>query len=142
MTLLKRFIKRTEMGNRFKQAVLVFLVPILIAALVPIVLSAINFSNLETLMINLIILTISGVLGGHAAAAGLKDEVLGTVGVTSTGSIGGLVGGTSLQAVIPALSAASGNMDIGSLLGQMVSGGVGGAALTAIMVVARAGRKI
>ena len=50
------------------------------------------------LLINLIIQLVSGVVGGHAVGAALKDYNLGGVGNTIAGAIGGVGGGQILQA--------------------------------------------
>jgi uncharacterized membrane protein YeaQ/YmgE (transglycosylase-associated protein family) len=88
---------------------------------------------METL-VNLIIQLISGVVGGNAAGAALKDYNLGNIGNTIAGAIGGVGGGQLLQAIIPALAsaAAGGELDVGAILGQIVGGGAGGAILTVI----------
>jgi hypothetical protein len=85
-------------------------------------------------VVNLIIQLISGVVGGNAAGAALKDYNLGNLGNTIAGAIGGIGGGQLLQALIPAIAsaAAGGGIDIGSVLGQIVGGGAGGAMLTVI----------
>jgi hypothetical protein len=85
-------------------------------------------------VVNLIIQLISGVVGGNAAGAALKDYNLGNLGNTIAGAIGGIGGGQLLQALIPAIAsaAAGGGIDIGSVLGQIVGGGAGGAILTVI----------
>jgi uncharacterized membrane protein YeaQ/YmgE (transglycosylase-associated protein family) len=44
-------------------------------------------------IVNLIIQLISGVVGGNAAAAALKDYNLGNLGNTIAGAIGGVGGG-------------------------------------------------
>jgi hypothetical protein len=86
-------------------------------------------------VINLIIQLIAGAVGGNAAGAGLKNLDLGTLGNTIAGAIGGAGGGTLLTTLLPLLqnAAASGNIDIGALVGQAVGGGVAGAILTAIV---------
>jgi hypothetical protein len=88
---------------------------------------------METL-VNLIIQLISGVVGGNAAGAALKDYNLGNIGNTIAGAIGGVGGGQLLQAIIPALAsaAAGGGLDVGAILGQIVGGGAGGATLPVI----------
>ena len=88
---------------------------------------------METL-VNLIIQLISGVVGGNAAGAALKDYNLGNIGNTIAGAMGGVGGGQLLQAIIPALAsaAAGGELDVGAILGQIVGGGAGGAILTVI----------
>jgi hypothetical protein len=66
------------------------------------------------LLINLIIQLISGVVGGHAVGAALKDYNLGGVGNTIAGAIGGVGGGQILQAIVPAIAgAAGGDLDTG-----------------------------
>ena len=85
------------------------------------------------LVTNLIIQLISGVVGGNAAGAALKDYNLGNLGNTIAGAIGGVGGGQILQALVPAIaSAAGGELDLGAIVGQMVVGGAGGAILTVI----------
>jgi len=86
------------------------------------------------LLINLIIQLISGVVGGHAVGAALKDYNLGGVGNTIAGAIGGVGGGQILQAIVPAIAgAAGGDLDIGAIVGQIIGGGAGGATLTVIV---------
>ena len=89
------------------------------------------------MLINLIIQVGAGAIGGYAVGAGVKDINLGTPGNTIAGAIGGGVGGQALQALIPTLALAAGNIDIGSLFGQAVGGGVAGAILTAIIGVVK-----
>lgn len=89
------------------------------------------------LLINLIIQVVAGAIGGYAIGAGVRDINLGTLGNTVAGAIGGGVGGQALQALIPTLALAAGNIDIGSLIGQAVGGGVAGAILTAIIGVVK-----
>ena len=75
-------------------------------------------------MVSLIIGLIGGAVGGNVAGAALKDQSLGTLGNSLAGILGGGVGSMILQS----LGAASGGgLDIGSLLGNIASGGVGGA---------------
>jgi uncharacterized membrane protein YeaQ/YmgE (transglycosylase-associated protein family) len=81
---------------------------------------------------HLIIQIITGVVGGHAAGAMLKNYTLGVIGNTIAGAIGGAVGGQLLQQLVPALASAASNVDIGALIGQVVGGGVGGAILTVL----------
>ena len=85
------------------------------------------------MLINLIIQLVSGVVGGNAAGAALKDYNLGGIGNTIAGAIGGVGGGQLLQAAIPAIAAAAGgNLDVAAIIGQIVGGGAGGAILTVI----------
>jgi hypothetical protein len=85
------------------------------------------------MVINLIIQLISGVVGGNAVGAAMKDYNLGNLGNTIAGAIGGVGGGQLLQAAIPAIAgAAGGNLDVGAIISQVVGGGAGGAILTLI----------
>jgi len=89
------------------------------------------------MLINLNIQVVAGAIAGYAIGAGVKDINLGALGNTVAGAIGGGVGGQVLQALIPALALATGHIDISSLIGQVVVGGVAGAILTAIIGVAK-----
>jgi hypothetical protein len=85
------------------------------------------------MLVNLIIQLISGVVGGNAVGAALKDYNLGGLGNTIAGAVGGIGGGQILQALIPAIAgAAGGGLDVGAIVGQIVGGGAGGAILTVI----------
>jgi uncharacterized membrane protein YeaQ/YmgE (transglycosylase-associated protein family) len=84
-------------------------------------------------MINLIIQLISGAVGGNVAGAAMKDNSLGTLGNSIAGIVGGGIGGQILAALVPALAAQAGSMDIGSIISQIAGGGVGGAVLMAIV---------
>jgi len=85
-------------------------------------------------LISLIIQLISGVVGGNAAGAALKDYNLGNLGNTIAGAIGGIGGGQVLQTLIPAIASAAtaSGLDLGAIVGQIVGGGAGGAILTII----------
>jgi hypothetical protein len=78
-------------------------------------------------IINIIIQLIAGALGGHGAGAALKDYDLGKLGNTIAGALGGVGGGQILTALLPMLAGTAGNVDIGSVIGQAVGGGVAGA---------------
>ena len=84
-------------------------------------------------LVNLIIQLIAGVVGGNAAGTALKDYDLGKVWNTIAGGLGGVAGGQVLQALIPFLAGAGGNVDVGALLGQAVGVGVAGAIVTFIV---------
>jgi hypothetical protein len=85
-------------------------------------------------LVNLIIQLVAGALGGNGIAAALKDVNLGTLGNSIAGAIGGVGGGQLLTLLIPALAGAAGSdLDIGSLVGQLMGGGASGAILTAIV---------
>ena len=83
--------------------------------------------------IHIIIAIIAGGIGGYAAGAPLKNCTLGGLGNTIAGAVGGVVGGQLLQELVPALAKAGSNIDIGALVGQVVSGGAGGAILTVLV---------
>jgi hypothetical protein len=71
-------------------------------------------------VINFIIQLIAGALGGNVIGSELKNVDLGTIG----NSIVGAIGGTFLTSLIPLLVADT--VDIGSIVGQAVGGGVSG----------------
>jgi uncharacterized membrane protein YeaQ/YmgE (transglycosylase-associated protein family) len=88
-----------------------------------------------SIITNLIVQAVAGALGGNAAGGILKNINLGPVGNSITGAIGGGLGGQVLQALIPALTAATatasaGGFDIAAALGQAARGGVTGAIVT------------
>lgn len=88
--------------------------------------------------IQMIISLVSGVVGGNAAGALMKDKSLGPVGNSVAGLLGGGIGGSILQAAglvgaAGATGASGGGMDIGALLGNIAGSGVGGGVLMAIV---------
>ncbi len=94
-------------------------------------------------IVNLIISLVSGVIGGNAAGAGLKDKSLGTLGNSLAGLIGGGAGGYLLNALgvlassglgtgVEGATAAAPAFDITTFIANVVSSGVGGAVLTAL----------
>ena len=83
-------------------------------------------------MTSLIISLISGAVGGNAAGAAMPDKSLGTLGNSLAGIVGGGIGGSILQVLIPAL-AQSGGTDLGSIIGDIAGGGVGGGLLMIII---------
>jgi uncharacterized membrane protein YeaQ/YmgE (transglycosylase-associated protein family) len=84
-------------------------------------------------IINLIIQLIAGAIGGNAAGATMEKANLGTAGNTIAGALGGLGGGQLLSALIPAPAGSAGGVDLASLAGQLVGGGVSGAIVTVIV---------
>src|SRR3990167_1519170 len=86
------------------------------------------------MIVNLIIQLVAGAIGGNAAGSAMKNVDLGKLGNTIAGAIGGLGGGQILEMLVPAMSAAAegGGFDIGSIVGQLIGGGAGGAILTVI----------
>lgn len=81
-------------------------------------------------MQQLIISLISGAVGGNLAGALLKKLNLGPIGNSILGLLGGGLGGQLLHA-IQGGTAATGT-DAGSIIGNILSSGVGGGVLTAI----------
>ncbi len=72
-----------------------------------------------------------------SATGGLfKNLSLGTLGNSVAGIVGGGVGGQILQALL-GIGAASGGLDVSSILIQIAGGGVGGGALMAIIGLVR-----
>jgi uncharacterized membrane protein YeaQ/YmgE (transglycosylase-associated protein family) len=84
-------------------------------------------------MINLIIQLISGAVGGNVAGSAMKDYNLGTLGNSIAGIIGGGIGGQILSHFSPAMAQTASTLDWGAIIGQVASGGVGGAILMVIV---------
>jgi uncharacterized membrane protein YeaQ/YmgE (transglycosylase-associated protein family) len=83
----------------------------------------------------LIIQVISGAVGGNIAGALMKNYSLGTLGNSIVGIIGGAIGGQMLG--IWGVEPAGQSMDIGTVTGSIVGGGIGGAILMAIIGITR-----
>jgi hypothetical protein len=94
--------------------------------------------------IPLIISLLSGIAGGNIAGAALKDKGLGTFGNSAAGFFGGGIGAAILRAIEGALHTGAGavnetavnaaqNLDLGSILADIGSGGVGGGVLMLIV---------
>lgn len=79
----------------------------------------------------LIIQLISGAVGGNVAGSVLKNLSLGPVLNSVIGILGGGIGSQILGSV--SLGAASGGMDIASIVSQIAGGGIGGAVLLVII---------
>ena len=90
-------------------------------------------------IVTLIVQLVSGAVGGNIVGSQMKNFDLGGVGNSIAGILGGGVGGQILSALIPSLGAAaqSGGVDIGSIIGQIAAGGVGGGGALAIWGVIR-----
>jgi len=84
----------------------------------------------------LIIQLIAGAVGGNVAGRLLKQFDLGTLGNSVAGILGGGIGGQLINQFTN-LSAGGGGMDIGAIVGQIASGGVGGGVLLVIVGVIR-----
>jgi hypothetical protein len=80
----------------------------------------------------LIIQLLSGAAGGNLAANLLPKFSLGTLGNSVVGILGGGLGGKILGMLGVAV-ASSGNLDIGSIIGSILSGGVGGGVLMSVI---------
>jgi hypothetical protein len=84
--------------------------------------------NLMALLIQLV----CGALGGNAVGKLLKNLDLGTLGNSLAGMLGGGLGGQLLN-MLGIATGTDGSLDIGSILGNVASGGVGGGVLMAIV---------
>ena len=84
-------------------------------------------------MINLIIQLISGAVGGNIAGSAMKDYNLGPLGNSIAGIIGGGIGGQILSHFSPAMAQAATTLDWGAIVGQVASGGIGGAILMVVV---------
>jgi uncharacterized membrane protein YeaQ/YmgE (transglycosylase-associated protein family) len=88
-------------------------------------------------IINLLVSLASGAAGGNVAGAAMPDKSLGNLGNTLSGILGGGIGGYILQVLgfLATSNAATGGtgLDIGSILANIGSSGVGGAILMAII---------
>ena len=80
----------------------------------------------------LLISLIAGAAGGNVAGGLLKNANLGVLLNSVAGVVGGGLGGQILS-MLGTGGAAAGGTDIGAIIGQVASGGVGGGALLAII---------
>ncbi|MBN1439343.1 MAG: hypothetical protein JW929_08045 [Anaerolineales bacterium] len=83
-------------------------------------------------IVGLIIALVSGAVGGNVAGALMKDKNLGLLWNSVAGIVGGGLGGWLLNLIVPGL-AGGGGLDIGSILGQIASGGVGGGIIMVVV---------
>ena len=83
-------------------------------------------------MEQLIISLISGAAGGNIVGKVLKNLDLGPLGNSIAGIVGGGIG-SQIIAALGSADAATGGMDIGSIISSIASGGVGGGVLMAIV---------
>jgi hypothetical protein len=83
--------------------------------------------------LSLIIQLISGIVGGNAAGAALKEKSLGVLGNSLAGLVGGGLGGQIIQALLGIGAAGGGGLDIGAIIAQIASGGVGGGVVMIIV---------
>jgi len=86
-------------------------------------------------IVGLIIQLVAGGVGGNVAGSMLKQYDLGTVGNTIAGVVGGGVGAQIIGQFLGggADMAGGGSLDIGSIICQIASGGVGGGVLMVIV---------
>lgn len=86
---------------------------------------------MEQLLVNLI----AGAVGGNAMGKALPRFDMDAVGNTIAGLVGGGILGQLAPLVWPAVQASifSGELSVGGVLASIVSGGAGGAILTAIV---------
>jgi uncharacterized membrane protein YeaQ/YmgE (transglycosylase-associated protein family) len=88
----------------------------------------------------LIISLLGGAAGGNLAGGYLKDKSLGAIGDTFAGILGGGLGGALLQSLgVLAADQAAAGLDIGTVIGHVVTGGAGGGIVMAIIGALRAG---
>lgn len=88
----------------------------------------------------MIVSLVAGAVGGNAAGGLLRNLNQGTLINSIAGIVGGGIGGQvlgMLGAGGMAADAAGGGMDIGAIVGQLASGGIGGGVLLAIVGVVR-----
>ena len=81
----------------------------------------------------LIIQLICGALGGNLTGKLVKNIDLGTLGNSIAGILGGGLGGQILNGLGLFAGAPGGSLDLASIIGNIVSGGVGGGVLMAII---------
>lgn len=82
-------------------------------------------------MTQLIIQLISGAVGGNLAGSLMKDSSMGTLWNSVAGIAGGGLGSQILGML--GIGAASGAMDVSSILSMVASGGVGGGVVMAVI---------
>jgi uncharacterized membrane protein YeaQ/YmgE (transglycosylase-associated protein family) len=83
--------------------------------------------------VNLLVSLISGAIGGNVAGAVMENKSLGMLGNSLAGILGGGIGTTLLQAVGILGHPGSGDITLGAILGNVASGGVGGAVLLIVI---------
>jgi len=84
-------------------------------------------------LVGLLISVISGAVGGNIAGAAMSDKSLGTLGNSIAGVLGGGLGAWLLRAVGILAQSGAGSLDLGSIVGNVASGGVGGAVLLVVV---------
>jgi hypothetical protein len=84
-------------------------------------------------IIGLIIQLIAGGVGGNIVGSTLKQYDLGVIGNTIAGIVGGGVGAQIIGALVGGGAGMGGGIDIGSIIGQIASSGVGGGILMVVV---------
>lgn len=87
-------------------------------------------------LLGLIINLLSGAAGGNIAGALLKERSLGTLGNSLAGIFGGGIGSSVLQTLgllSPLVVGGEAGIDVGNILANIASSGVGGAVLLLII---------
>ena len=87
-------------------------------------------------IVGLIIQLISGAAGGNVVGLALKQYDLGIIGNSIAGVIGGAVGAQIIGVLLDGGEGAvvgAGGYNIGTLIAQVASGGVGGGALLVLV---------
>lgn len=82
---------------------------------------------------NLVIQIITGIVGGHAAAAAAHEHDFGAFGHTIVGALGGGLSGYFLQTLASTMVTASGSLNEPTLVEQSVLQGLTGAAAGGIL---------
>lgn len=95
-------------------------------------------------IVSIIVTLISGAIGGNVAGAASKDNSLGALGNTIAGVLGGgasswiaqaigILGSAAAASSVAGATGAAPALDIGALLGNVATSGVGGAVITLIV---------
>jgi uncharacterized membrane protein YeaQ/YmgE (transglycosylase-associated protein family) len=84
-------------------------------------------------LVNLLVSLIGGAIGGNVAGATMENKSLGMLGNSLAGILGGGIGTTLLQTVGILGHPGSGDITLGGILGNIASGGVGGAVLLIVV---------
>jgi hypothetical protein len=86
-------------------------------------------------MEQLIASVVAGALGGAGTGKASPKFDLGMIGNLVAGAVGGGVLGQIVMILMPAVTAAAqgGDLSVGGIVTQVISGGAGGALLTAII---------
>lgn len=82
-------------------------------------------------LLSIIIGLVSGAVGGNLTGRFAKNLDLGTIGNSIAGILGGGLGSQILGLL--GVEAPTGGVDLGSIIGSIASGGVGGGVLMAIV---------